>query len=77
MKKYLVVFECPCIGTNEELVQFLTDKDVSDWAWATSVKTREYVTGSYEIYRLFYNPQTHLHELAFVNEIEIWEAEAK
>ena len=70
--KYLVVFEAPCVGTNEEIVGFPTDKDASDWAWEQSVKVREYVPGGYDIYRLEYDNRSHTHILNPVNEIELW-----
>lgn len=77
MKKYLVVFEAPCVGTNEELVHMETDQQASEWAWATSVNNKYYVAGSYDIYRLEYDNTNHTHTLTPVNEIELWEAEAQ
>ena len=77
MKKYLVIFEAPCVGVSEELVSFKSDKLVSDWAWEKSVDTREYIPGGYEIYEIVYNRETHLYELELVNEIAIWEADAQ
>ena len=77
MRKYLVVFEAPCVGTNEELVQFETDREVSDWAWEKSVTTREYIAGSYDIYQLVYDHNWNTHQLVPVDEIAIWEAEAQ
>ena len=75
MRKYLVVFEAPCVGLNEELVTMESDKQVSDWAWERSLEVREYVDGSYDIFRLSYD--NHLvPQLTPVNEVEIWEAEA-
>lgn len=76
MRKYLVVFEAPCVGLNEELVQFETDKQVSDWAWATSVNTREYIPGSYTIYHMTYDNHLQLH-LEEVDEIALWAEEGE
>lgn len=74
MKRYLVVFECPCIGLSEELVGFDSDKQVSDWAWERSLESDMYVTGSYDIFRLSYDHHLQ-HHLERVDEEALWAAE--
>lgn len=74
MKRYLVVFECPCIGLSEELVSFDSDKQVSDWAWERSCESDLYVMGSYDIFRLSYDHHLQPH-LERVDEEALWAAE--
>lgn len=74
MKRYLVVFECPCMGLSEELVSFDTDKQVSDWAWERSEQSDFYVMGSYDIYRLTYDNHLEL-KMVKVDELALWAGE--
>ena len=64
--KYLAIFECPPVGTAAEILWCESDREADDRAWEISCNNREYVNGSYDLYRIGYNPITHDHELTRV-----------
>lgn len=70
--KYLVVFECPCMGTAEQIIYAGDDREALRYAWDTSCTVREYVMGSYDVYRLGYDNKAHTHTLARVDETELF-----
>ncbi len=69
--KYLVVFECPCVGTDAMVIEAENDVEAETWSWETSCKVREYVDGGYDLYRLCYDNKKHTHVLDEVLPIDI------
>ena len=72
MKKYLLVFECPCVGSNEEIIEAKNDRMAVARAWAKSCTNSNYVVGSYDVYRLAYDHKAHSHTLERVDEGELF-----
>lgn len=70
--KYLVIFEAPCVGTDEKIIEAKDDREACRYAWDKSCQVREYVMGSYDIYRLAYDIKTHSHTLIRVDEGELF-----
>lgn len=66
MSYYLAIHEAPCIGVAPVAFEADTDEQAEDIAFDQSFDCREFATGCYELYRIVYNPTTHLHELSVV-----------
>lgn len=63
MKKYLVIYEAPCVGTVEKIIEAADDESAERQAWSESLNSLYYVTGGYDLYRLAYDPNAHKHIL--------------
>ena len=66
MKKFLAVFEAPCVGTSEEIIHADTYTGADFLAWERSVDGEYYVAGGYDLYEIVYNRQMHAHVLVKV-----------
>ena len=69
--KFLAIFECPCIGCNEELIYADTFAEADEIAWDKSCMNKNYVQGGYELYQISYNPIPHCYELTLVTPLDI------
>jgi hypothetical protein len=63
---YLAIHEAPCVGVVPFTFDADTDAQAEDIAFEVSVDSREFVSGSYDLYRIVWNPVEHKHELAMV-----------
>ena len=66
MSYYLAIHEAPCVGVAPVTFEADTDAQADDIAFDQSIDCTYYVPGGYELYRIVYNPTTHLHELSIV-----------
>lgn len=66
MSMYLAIHEAPCVGVATVAFDADTDEQAEDIAFDQSRDCREFVTGGYDLYRIVYNPKTHMYELAMV-----------
>ena len=66
MSMYLAIHEAPCVGVAPVAFDADTDAQAEDIAFDQSRDCREFVTGGYDLYRIVYNPRTHMYELAMV-----------
>ena len=66
MSMYLAIHEAPCVGVAPVAFDADTDEQAEDIAFDQSRDCREFVTGGYDLYRIVYNPKTHMYELAMV-----------
>lgn len=66
MSMYLAIHEAPCVGVAPVAFDADTDEQAEDIAFDQSRDFREFVTGGYDLYRIVYNPKTHMYELAMV-----------
>ena len=66
MSMYLAIHEAPCVGVAPVAFDADTDAQAEDIAFDQSRDCREFVTGGYDLYRIVYNPKTHMYELAMV-----------
>ena len=66
MSMYLSIHEAPCVGVAPVAFDADTDEQAEDIAFDQSRDCREFVTGGYDLYRIVYNPKTHMYELAMV-----------
>ena len=63
MKKYLAIFEAPCVGSTAEVI-YADDPTGADFiAWERSCNDEYIVNGGYDLYQIVYNHDTHKHEL--------------
>lgn len=62
-KKYLAIYEAPCVGTVAETFTADNDDAAEKIAWETSVNNKHYVAGGYDLYSIVYNPFIHRYEL--------------
>lgn len=66
MSMYLAIHEAPCVGVAPVAFDADTDAQAEDIAFDQSRDCREFVTGGYDLYRIVWNPKTHMYELAMV-----------
>ena len=66
MSMYLAIHEAPCVGVAPVAFDADTDAQAEDIAFDQSRDCREFVTGGYDLYRIAWNPSTHMYELAMV-----------
>ena len=66
MSMYLAIHEAPCFGATLVAFDADTDAQAEDIAFDQSRDCREFVTGGYDLYRIAWNPSTHMYELAMV-----------
>ena len=66
MSMYLAIHEAPCVGVAPVAFDADTDAQAEDIAFDQSRDCREFVTGGYDLYRIVWNPSTHMYELAMV-----------
>ena len=66
MSMYLAIHEAPCVGVAPVAFDADTDAQAEDIAFDQSRDCREFVTGGYDLYRIVWNPVTHMYELAMV-----------
>lgn len=66
MSYYLAIHEAPCVGVAPIAFDADDDRMADEIAFEQSLNCREYATGCYDLYRIVWNPRTHLHELAVV-----------
>ena len=66
MSMYLAIHEAPCVGVAPVAFDADTDAQAEDIAFGQSRDCREFVTGGYDLYRIVWNPVTHMYELAMV-----------
>ena len=66
MSMYLAIHEAPCVGVAPVAFDADNDEQAEDIAFDQSSDCREFVTGGYDLYRIVYNPRTHMYELAMV-----------
>ena len=66
MSMYLAIHEAPCVSVT--LIAFNADNDAQAevYAFEQSVTEPHFVIGGYDLYRIVYNPKTHMYELAMV-----------
>lgn len=60
---YLAIHEAPCVGTVPFAFDAENDQVAENRAWIDSCNCPDLVIGSYDLYRIVYNPVTHKHEL--------------
>lgn len=66
MSYYLAIHEAPCVGVAPVTFEAENDQDAENIAWIDSCNCPDLVVGGYDLYRIVYNPHTHLYELAVV-----------
>ena len=66
MSMYLAIHEAPCVGVAPVAFDADTDAQAEVYAFEQSVTEKHFVTGGYDLYRIVYNPKTHMYELAMV-----------
>lgn len=66
MSMYLAIHEAPCVGVAPVAFDADTDAQAENIAFDQSLDCREFVTGGYDLYRIAWNPSTHMYELAMV-----------
>lgn len=63
MSMYLAIHEAPCVGVAPVAFDADTDAQAEVYAFEQSVTEPHFVIGGYDLYRIVYNPITHVHEL--------------
>lgn len=63
MSMYLAIHEAPCVGVAPVAFDAYTDAQAEVYAFEQSVTNEYFVIGGYDLYRIVYNPITHVHEL--------------
>lgn len=63
MSMYLAIHEAPCVGVAPVAFDADTDAQAEVYAFEQSVTNEYFVIGGYDLYRIVYNPLTHVHEL--------------
>ena len=63
MSMYLAIHEAPCVGVAPVAFDADTDAQAEVYAFEQSVTEPHFVIGGYDLYRITYNPLTHVHEL--------------
>ena len=66
MSMYLAIHEAPCVGVAPVAFDADTDAQAEVYAFEQSVTEPHFVIGGYDLYRIVYNPRTHMYELAMV-----------
>ena len=66
MSMYLAIHEAPCVGVAPVAFDADTDAQAEDIAFTQSIDCQYYVPCGYDLYRITYNPKTHMYELAMV-----------
>lgn len=66
MSMYLAIHEAPCVGVAPVAFDADTDAQAEVYAFEQSVTEPHFVIGGYDLYRIVYNPKTHMYELAMV-----------
>ena len=66
MSMYLAIHEAPCVGVAPVAFDADNDREAEDIAFEQSIDSPHDVSGGYDLYRIVYNPSTHLHELVVV-----------
>ena len=66
MSMYLAIHEAPCVGVAPVAFDADTDAQAEVYAFEQSVTNEYFVIGGYDLYRIVYNPKTHMYELAMV-----------
>ena len=66
MSMYLAIHEAPCVGVAPVAFDADTDAQAEDIAFTQSIDCSYYVPGGYDLYRIVWNPHTHVHELTLV-----------
>ena len=63
MSMYLAIHEAPCVGVAPVAFDADTDAQAEVYAFEQSVTEPHFVIGGYDLYRIVWNPATHVHEL--------------
>lgn len=63
MSMYLAIHEAPCVGVAPVAFDADTDAQAEVYAFEQSVTEPHFVIGGYDLYRIVWNPRTHVHEL--------------
>lgn len=63
MSMYLAIHEAPCVGVAPVAFDADTDAQAEVYAFEQSVTNEYFVIGGYDLYRIVWNPRTHVHEL--------------
>ena len=63
MSMYLAIHEAPCVGVAPVAFDADTDAQAEVYAFEHSVTEPHFVIGGYDLYRIVWNPVTHVHEL--------------
>lgn len=63
MSMYLAIHEAPCVGVAPVAFDADTDAQAEVYAFEQSVTEKYFVIGGYDLYRIVWNPVTHVHEL--------------
>lgn len=63
MSMYLAIHEAPCVGVAPVAFDADTDAQAEVYAFEQSVTNEYFVIGGYDLYRIVWNPATHVHEL--------------
>ena len=63
MSMYLAIHEAPCVGVAPVAFDADTDAQAEVYAFEQSVTNEYFVIGGYDLYRIVWNPVTHVHEL--------------
>ena len=66
MKKYLAIYEAPCVGTTAEVIYADDHNDADYQAWRHSLEDQYIVNGGYELYQVVYNLTVNRYELKYV-----------
>ena len=66
MSMYLAIHEAPCVGVAPVAFDADTDAQAEVYAFEQSVTEPHFVIGDYDLYRIVWNPVTHVHELTQV-----------
>lgn len=66
MSMYLAIHEAPCVGVAPVAFDADTDAQAEVYAFEQSVTEPHFVIGGYDLYRIVWNPATHVHELSKV-----------
>ena len=63
MSRYLAIHEAPCVGVAPVAFDADNDAQAEVYAFEQSVTNEYYLIGCYDLYRIVWNPRTHIHEL--------------
>ena len=63
MSMYLAIHEAPCVGVAPVAFDADNDAQAEVYAFEQSVTNEYFVIGGYDLYRIVWNPRTHVHEL--------------
>ena len=66
MSMYLAIHEAPCVGVAPVAFDADTDAQAEVYAFEQSVTEPHFVIGGYDLYRIVWNPVTHMYELTMV-----------